>query len=670
VTARRRSPLLVAAVLVAVVGTAAAQGTQPLRKSDLVRLLSTGTLPTADLVRLIRRNCLAFTPSERDRRDLQAVGADAGVLAAVDACARGGARAAATPRPGGTETPARTAAITLTGPRAPVRVVAGGEVRLDVQARRDRRAASRVALVLRGSAAVTSEAADVAATTDARGVASFAFTARVAAGRYQVAVEPADAALRGRLLVDLVVDAGAAAQVAVEPRRIELRADSLRYPVTLRVTDALGNPLAGLDVALRPRAPGLLVDTVHARTDERGVATLTLRPAAADRGGAVAVLVNGRELGAVDLAAAPAPPAPGRLAFVEGAGQRPRAGAPLAQSFRVLVTDSSGLPMEGQRITLSGDNLRPLATVAVTDSSGYATVVATAGLAAGRGRLVATLGRLTARVDVNVTAGPPVELHVSRSGSAVTELAAAARGVLTLAVTGRDAFGNAAAVGALRARTLAARVARVAGFRIAGDTTLVTVEYRGTGSTLLVLEADRLNRQLPVRVDLPAGGAWSFGVRGSWVAFDYTFAERPNVRSYPGQAVDLFLRRSAGRRWAFALGATIGSVSADSIGGRRIATSLVEATGRLDFALAPDARVVPVLSAVGGVYRLQSDEVGALVYHTFLTTGFGGGVDVPLGRSLTLDVRATYQVLLEHSEYVSGVMGSLIPVGVGLRLVF
>jgi hypothetical protein len=259
---------------------------------------------------------------------------------------------------------------------------------------------------------------------------------------------------------------------------------------------------------------------------------------------------------------------------------------------------------------------------------------------------------------------------VSRSGSAVTELAAAARGVLTLAVTGRDAFGNAAAVGALRARTLAARVARVAGFRIAGDTTLVTVEYRGTGSTLLVLEADRLNRQLPVRVDLPAGGAWSFGVRGSWVAFDYTFAERPNVRSYPGQAVDLFLRRSAGRRWAFALGATIGSVSADSIGGRRIATSLVEATGRLDFALAPDARVVPVLSAVGGVYRLQSDEVGALVYHTFLTTGFGGGVDVPLGRSLTLDVRATYQVLLEHSEYVSGVMGSLIPVGVGLRLVF
>ncbi|HEX9349154.1 MAG TPA: hypothetical protein VF919_16395 [Gemmatimonadales bacterium] len=68
----------------------ALQGGSPasLRKTDLVRLLSGAGMSSADLSQLVRRNCLTFQPTERDRNDLRMLGADASLLAAVDECAR------------------------------------------------------------------------------------------------------------------------------------------------------------------------------------------------------------------------------------------------------------------------------------------------------------------------------------------------------------------------------------------------------------------------------------------------------------------------------------------------------------------------------------------------------------------------------------------------------
>lgn len=60
----------------------------PLRKTDLVRLLSTPTLATGELAALIRRTCLTFIPTVRDRADLVALGADSSVLGEIAACAR------------------------------------------------------------------------------------------------------------------------------------------------------------------------------------------------------------------------------------------------------------------------------------------------------------------------------------------------------------------------------------------------------------------------------------------------------------------------------------------------------------------------------------------------------------------------------------------------------
>ena len=71
------------------------RGGEPLRKTDLVRLLSGVTLAPDALAALIRRRCLGFTPSGRDRADFVALGADAAALREIDGCVR---RAAA-PRP-------------------------------------------------------------------------------------------------------------------------------------------------------------------------------------------------------------------------------------------------------------------------------------------------------------------------------------------------------------------------------------------------------------------------------------------------------------------------------------------------------------------------------------------------------------------------------------------
>jgi Big-like domain-containing protein len=64
------------------------QSDGPLRKTDLVRLLTGGTLVPYELAALVRRHCLSFTPTSRDRADLTALGADSAVLREIDACVR------------------------------------------------------------------------------------------------------------------------------------------------------------------------------------------------------------------------------------------------------------------------------------------------------------------------------------------------------------------------------------------------------------------------------------------------------------------------------------------------------------------------------------------------------------------------------------------------------
>src|SRR2546422_508525 len=109
---------------------AAAQFTQPVRKGDLIRMLTSGTPPKTEIAALIRKNCLAFRATERDRADLNAAGADAAILDAVAGCSTGGELHANLPDRVPT-TPGSEASVTLqrlrgAGPQPPLAPVFPG----------------------------------------------------------------------------------------------------------------------------------------------------------------------------------------------------------------------------------------------------------------------------------------------------------------------------------------------------------------------------------------------------------------------------------------------------------------------------------------------------------------------------------------------------------------
>ena len=101
-TALARHFTCISLLLLAGAGQAPGQsvGAEPLRKTDLVRLLTVGTIGSAELAARVQRNCLSFTPTERDRADLMSLGADTALLRALDACARRAAPARPAPRSG------------------------------------------------------------------------------------------------------------------------------------------------------------------------------------------------------------------------------------------------------------------------------------------------------------------------------------------------------------------------------------------------------------------------------------------------------------------------------------------------------------------------------------------------------------------------------------------
>src|SRR5256885_10511906 len=107
-------------------GAHAGVGWRAFRKTDLVRLLSGLTLAPDELAALIRRSCLTFTPTGRDRADLVALGADSGVLREIDACVRRAAVPRVTdPRPAPA---ASVAPATPAPPRPPLSGVRSGFV--------------------------------------------------------------------------------------------------------------------------------------------------------------------------------------------------------------------------------------------------------------------------------------------------------------------------------------------------------------------------------------------------------------------------------------------------------------------------------------------------------------------------------------------------------------
>src|SRR6266700_4140203 len=97
--------------------SARAQGTQPLRKAELVRMLARRALSKPQIATLVRRNCVTFQPTAHDRAELRAAGADDAVLAAIDQCLR--ARLARATPPPPPPRPVAPAPVRPSAPAAP-----------------------------------------------------------------------------------------------------------------------------------------------------------------------------------------------------------------------------------------------------------------------------------------------------------------------------------------------------------------------------------------------------------------------------------------------------------------------------------------------------------------------------------------------------------------------
>ena len=204
---------------------AMAQNAAPLRKTDLIRLLANPLIQRSEIADAVRRNCLAFRPSERDWSDLRSLGADADVLGSVGACAARGASAAQpAPVPG---VPPPPPAVSLVAAFLTQRVtaVAGAGATVPVQLKRaDGTPARVVTLALRATPRLAAgPPGEVKAVTDDSGFAAFDLPAGRQPGRYRLElIGGSGGPLPGRPGVDLVVSPGPPATADVQPATFEL----------------------------------------------------------------------------------------------------------------------------------------------------------------------------------------------------------------------------------------------------------------------------------------------------------------------------------------------------------------------------------------------------------------------------------------------------------------
>ena len=582
-------------VLLVALGLVYQQGAQPLRKAELVRLLATKARSKTEVAALVRRSCVTFQPSERDRADLRAAGADDAVLAAIDQCLRAHAAArpsapptaappaAAAPAPAAAPPPARAPTQPLV---APLRVVvsqqiaapAGGAADVAVQLYRGTDPQPGVELLLRGASVIPGGATqDPVAITDWRGIATF----RVLAGT---------------------------------------------APGTYRLTVAMPNG--------PPLGPTTRIDFIT-----------------------------------TPIFVPPPPPKPvvseGLTRFTQGTELHGTAGAALAVPLVLEVRDTTGAPFVGELVTFTATGGAVDPGVATTDRSGTLRVRVTLGERAGPVVVTAKVGPLSRTATVYADPGLARELVLERgSAPLVGQLSLASRDTVVLRVSARDAHGNRTALEEFAATTTG-RAIELRSTVMADSAAVVTLAPRRSGTGELELSGSGVRTRVSVTVALIGvqGGAWAIGARSAWLGSNDPWIALPNLTGMSGADWSVFGRRTLVGGLSLALGGAGGSLSAERTTGN-VSLTLVEGYGRAELALAPRGAVSPVLALGGGVYRLKSADGGQTVFHTSTFWSGGGGLDVAVSPSVTLELRVERHWMWDTDL---GHVATLWPLAAGVR---
>ncbi len=225
---------------------------------------------------------------------------------------------------------------------------------------------------------------------------------------------------------------------------------ALPAPIVVGVTDAFGNPVAGVNVAFAITSGRGALSAASATTDANGEAgvTWTLGP---DRG-AQSVEASAASLGTVAFSAT-ATATPAKLLLSAGDGQTAEVNSVVAQAPTVQVLTATDLPVEGAVVTftvtqgggsVSNGSTSGNAVQVSADASGMAALASwTLGTTAGTGnqQLTASASGVTSvTITASATAGAATAWSKLSGDAQSAEVGTALPNPLVVEVV--DAFGN------------------------------------------------------------------------------------------------------------------------------------------------------------------------------------------------------------------------------------
>ena len=634
---------------------AQAEPLQALRKTDLIRLLTSRT-SRQDIAARVRLHCLSFVPTSRDRTDLMQAGADSVVLAAIADC---------TPRP---PTPVQL----LAPPR--IFAITGSEVTIVAQVVRGTTPVPKVPLVLRGVSAIPGASRDdPTAITNARGAAPFRFLAGLAPGTYRLQVASL-AGIAPAVPVELVTTLPSVVRVDIATPVVTVRQGSRGGGggvAQVHVTDNRSRPVPGLRLSLEGITAEFSSDAElpTVSTDVAGNASLAIPSAAVRRGGQVGLLVGGTRVAAFTIVLETVALHPERTQFMGSFQVRGVVATQLVTPVVFQVRDTSGLVVPGYPVTFTVQNGTATPPQSLTDANGVARAVVTLGERSGPVVITARAGRVSKEVTLYATPAEPEVLIAERGGEKVTRLDLTTRDTVALRVVTRDHFGNEAAQSNLRVQMFGGAAAlRETRATAAGTVVLLP---RRNGTTTLQLQSSGLVTTVPITVLLPVTlSGWIYDARLGGAAFSYGFKAVPGVSGKPGFRAEVAAGRLFGPSLRVEAGLGIGMLRADSPPPTgNVTVVLYQGLVRGEYAFATSGNLTPVLSLGGGVYRIKSTDPANVVYHTSLFWMSGAGVDYALGYRLVGMARLERQQLVEaNSKYVNGSVGAVTLLEVGLRV--
>jgi hypothetical protein len=411
-----------ALLLSTLAGALSAQRGAPLLKTDLIDLLSSPVIPHQEVADLVRRNCLAFRPTDRDWTDFRSLGATSDVVASINGCAAGRPVAAggagvgaAAPAPASPPVTATTLQVMLRQPR--VQAAAGSVARIVVLAARAGLPQAGAQLVLRGSGGIEGGSGrDVVAATDDSGFAVFPVRVGRRLNAYRLEVAPAaGGTFPGRPIIELVVRAGPPASASAEPRDIlfDQGLDSL-VVVAVTVRDSIGHPVRGEPVVLHG-TPDMQFTPDTAITDSLGRARMIVARDAMRRRGTLQAQVRDKPMATIDVAIG-MPLAEAQTGFLPVKVTSGGAGNGLSEPVVFEARTRLGRPATGRVVSFRSMNASVVPTTATTDSAGRVRVEVTLGERVGPAIIVATIDSLEKRVTLQVDPGPAVELVLEHKG--------------------------------------------------------------------------------------------------------------------------------------------------------------------------------------------------------------------------------------------------------------